>query len=74
MATPLPALRPIDDCLWIEETPQAFAARVVDLLDRDELAIREQRITIAKEQSWTVRGEELRNQIASRFIDEPLCP
>jgi teichuronic acid biosynthesis glycosyltransferase TuaH len=65
VATPLPALTPIDDSLWIEDTPQAFAARVVDLLDRDEPAVREQRVTIAKEHSWTVRGEDLRNQLAS---------
>jgi teichuronic acid biosynthesis glycosyltransferase TuaH len=74
VATPLPALNPIDDSLWIEETPEAFAARVVDLLDRDDLAVREQRVTIAKEHSWKVRGEELRNQLASVSVDKPLRP
>jgi glycosyltransferase involved in cell wall biosynthesis len=65
VATPLPALTPIDDSLWIEDTPQAFSARVVNLLDYDEPTTREERVTIAKEHSWTVRGEELRNQLAS---------
>jgi glycosyltransferase involved in cell wall biosynthesis len=70
VATALPALTPIDDSLWIEETPKAFAACVVDLLDRDVPAKREHRVTIAREHSWKERGEELRNLLASMISDD----
>ena len=67
VATALPELLPLQEVVSLYTTPVEFTAKLEQALDNDSVNLLEQRIALARENTWHDRYQTLRSRITHLF-------
>jgi len=67
VAASLPELLPLQDVVYLYSTPEEFTQQLEQALEVDCAELREQRINLARENTWLIRYQTLQSNMASLY-------